>query len=142
MDNERQPTTDEIAGMDWWNSLTEPARAFWINRAGPSVANAWARRQQLVGAAILADAEPYGAANLVRRLLVVSSAAWEGDAPAKAELRRTGDLLDFAGGVIALLETQALAHDYQHNHPELTKGRDLAGHIGSYWEHIDSWAKL
>jgi hypothetical protein len=142
MDNERRPTADELAGIDWWNSLTEPARAFWIDSAGPSVAHAWARRQQLVNAAISADAEPYAAANFVRRLLVLSSAAWDGNELAMAELRHAGDMLAFAGGVIALVETQALAHDYLHNHPELGKGRDLAGHIGAYWEHIDSWAKL
>jgi hypothetical protein len=46
-DNPRQPTADERAGMEWWNSLTEPERIDALNRAGdgghiPSVADAWA----------------------------------------------------------------------------------------------------
>ena len=45
----RQPTADEIAGMQWWNSLTEVQRAEALELAGwksagtwtPSVADAW-----------------------------------------------------------------------------------------------------
>ena len=42
-DTERPPTTDEAAGMVWWNSQTELVREFWLrvaNSARP--ADAWA----------------------------------------------------------------------------------------------------
>lgn len=53
----RQPTTDEQAGMNWWNALSELAREYWLKKAGllsngsgvenmvvpsTSVADAWA----------------------------------------------------------------------------------------------------
>ena len=39
----RNPTADEIAGMQWWNSLTEAERADWLARADSAVpAEAWA----------------------------------------------------------------------------------------------------
>ena len=44
---QREPTADELAGMAWWNALTETERADALNRAGdgrhiPSAADAWA----------------------------------------------------------------------------------------------------
>ena len=40
---DRQPTTDEQAGMDWWNSLTETERAHWLAVSQTAVpAEAWA----------------------------------------------------------------------------------------------------
>lgn len=47
---DRQPTADERAGMQWWNQLTEAQRAAALKEAGwtprsadaPSVADAWA----------------------------------------------------------------------------------------------------
>ena len=33
-DAQRQPTSDEQAGMMWWNALTERARAEWLAHAG------------------------------------------------------------------------------------------------------------
>jgi hypothetical protein len=43
MINNSHPTTDEQAGMDWWNSLTETQRADWLCRAATAVpAQAWA----------------------------------------------------------------------------------------------------
>ena len=40
---ERQPTSDEVAGMKWWNSLTETQRAYWLREACSAVAaDAWA----------------------------------------------------------------------------------------------------
>ncbi|MER9304259.1 hypothetical protein [Mesorhizobium sp. M0496] len=39
----RDPTADEMAGMQWWNSLTEAERADWLVRAQSAVpAEAWA----------------------------------------------------------------------------------------------------
>jgi hypothetical protein len=46
----REPTVDEAAGMEWWNSLTEAERAKALEAAGwksggtqtPSAADAWA----------------------------------------------------------------------------------------------------
>lgn len=39
----RNPTADEIAGMQWWNSLTEAERANWLARADSAVpTEAWA----------------------------------------------------------------------------------------------------
>lgn len=39
----RNPTADEIAGMQWWNSLTEAVRSDWLARADSAVpAEAWA----------------------------------------------------------------------------------------------------
>jgi hypothetical protein len=46
----QQPTADEIAGMQWWNSMTEAERAKALEAAGwrsggtwtPSAADAWA----------------------------------------------------------------------------------------------------
>jgi hypothetical protein len=50
-----EPTPDEKAGIDWWNALTEPQRAWWLARASeamegavPSVADAW-RQYKLHG---------------------------------------------------------------------------------------------
>ncbi|MDP9017657.1 MAG: hypothetical protein M3N19_05000 [Candidatus Eremiobacteraeota bacterium] len=45
----QQPTADEIAGMQWWNSLTDNERAKALKDAGwkaggswtPSAADAW-----------------------------------------------------------------------------------------------------
>lgn len=47
MTEDRKPNADEIAGMAWWNNVTEPARAE-ILRATPNwtVAEAWARHQR------------------------------------------------------------------------------------------------
>jgi len=50
MEHKRQPTADEIAGIEWWNSLAEPERAKALEAAGwksgskwtPSAADAWA----------------------------------------------------------------------------------------------------
>jgi hypothetical protein len=43
------PTPDEVAGMAWWNGLSEPERADWLRAAGsarPADAwEAWKRRQ-------------------------------------------------------------------------------------------------
>ncbi|HEY0222764.1 MAG TPA: hypothetical protein VGC17_08260 [Lactovum miscens] len=48
-DTERKPTANELAGMAWWNGLTDAARSYWVQQAahagkGPnaSVADAWA----------------------------------------------------------------------------------------------------
>lgn len=56
-DNPRQPTADERAGMEWWNSLTEPERAEALKAAGwksggaytPSAADAWALHKKRTG---------------------------------------------------------------------------------------------
>ncbi len=39
---DREPTEDERAGIDWWNSLSEFARADWLRIAGSArPADAW-----------------------------------------------------------------------------------------------------
>lgn len=39
---ERNATIDEVEGMAWWNSLSEPIRAEWAAKAGTGVvADAW-----------------------------------------------------------------------------------------------------
>ena len=51
---DRQPTADELAGMQWWNSMTEAERAKMLEAAGwksgdtwtPSAADAWAAHKQ------------------------------------------------------------------------------------------------
>lgn len=56
MERHGPPTADEIAGMDWWNSLTEAARAQALKAAGwtsggswiPSAADAWASHKSSV----------------------------------------------------------------------------------------------
>jgi len=53
----RQPTDDEIAGMQWWNSMTEPERAKALESAGwksggtwtPSAADAWTEHKKRIG---------------------------------------------------------------------------------------------
>jgi len=77
----------------------------------------------------------------VLRLIELSRASWEGDTAAQAQLRLAGELLDFAGGARALCDAQGQAHDWLLAHRD-PAGRDLAGHIGSHWEHIPSWAGL
>lgn len=40
--DERAPTEDEQAGIEWWNALTEQERAEWLQKAGSAVvADAW-----------------------------------------------------------------------------------------------------
>jgi len=51
------PTADEIAGINWWNSMTEVQRAEALELAGwksggtwtPSAADAWAAHKQRFG---------------------------------------------------------------------------------------------
>ncbi|MGC2030609.1 MAG: hypothetical protein WA642_11355 [Steroidobacteraceae bacterium] len=51
------PTADEIAGMQWWNSMTEAERAQALEAAGwksggtwtPSAADAWATHKKRFG---------------------------------------------------------------------------------------------
>ena len=51
------PTADEIAGMQWWNSMTETERARALAAAGwksggawtPSAADAWAVHKRRAG---------------------------------------------------------------------------------------------
>jgi len=39
---EEPMTADEKAGIEWWNSLTHMARAYWLASAGTAVvADAW-----------------------------------------------------------------------------------------------------
>jgi hypothetical protein len=53
----QQPTADEIAGMQWWNSMTEADRAKALEDAGwksggtwtPSAADAWAVHKRRFG---------------------------------------------------------------------------------------------
>ena len=38
---------DAADGMEWWNALSEPVRAFWLNQAGSAApADAWERYKQ------------------------------------------------------------------------------------------------
>lgn len=45
------PTTDEIAGMVWWNNLKPDERASWLTTAGHacSVADTWAAYKRSQG---------------------------------------------------------------------------------------------
>ena len=53
----QEPTTDERAGMNWWNSLSELERAQALKAAGwrsggtrtPSAADAWAEHKKRMG---------------------------------------------------------------------------------------------
>jgi hypothetical protein len=53
----QQPTADEIAGMKWWNTMTEAERAKALEAAGwrsgstwtPSAADAWALHKKCLG---------------------------------------------------------------------------------------------
>jgi hypothetical protein len=39
----REPSADELAGVEWWNSLSEPRRADWLHLAETiKPAEAWA----------------------------------------------------------------------------------------------------
>lgn len=41
--DEREPTPDELAGMAWWNALTESERRMWLRAANTATpADAWA----------------------------------------------------------------------------------------------------
>jgi hypothetical protein len=45
-DPDRRPTADDLAGMAWWNALSEAKRLFWLQvaggaAAGASAAQAW-----------------------------------------------------------------------------------------------------
>jgi len=59
----REPTADERAGMDWWNSLSEPRRAAWLYMAqSAKPSDVWAefkRRAQIEPSDDRA-VEPYG----------------------------------------------------------------------------------
>ena len=40
---EREPTADELAGIEWWSSMSEPRRADWLQLADSArPADAWA----------------------------------------------------------------------------------------------------
>lgn len=55
--DDRKPTADELAGMQWWNSMTEAERARALEVAGwtsggtwtPSAADAWTVHKQRLG---------------------------------------------------------------------------------------------
>jgi hypothetical protein len=43
METEREPSADERAGMNWWNSLPESERATWLAKAqSAKPSDAWA----------------------------------------------------------------------------------------------------
>lgn len=53
----RIATADDLAGMSWFNSLTDERRAYWLDQAGSSVAaHAWARFKSVRDA--VREAEP------------------------------------------------------------------------------------
>jgi len=38
----REPTADELAGIEWWNSISEPRQADWLQMAESArPADAW-----------------------------------------------------------------------------------------------------
>lgn len=48
---QREPTSNEAAGIAWWNALTETERAKWLAQAGSAVpADAWAAYKRHPGA--------------------------------------------------------------------------------------------
>jgi hypothetical protein len=51
METEREPTANERAGMDWWNSLSESERATWLTKANSAKpSDAWAAYDRAQGA--------------------------------------------------------------------------------------------
>lgn len=120
----REPTPSERAGMAWWNAMTEPQRRAWLERADTAQpAEAWAVYQ------------------LTTKALDLAGLAWSGDGDAAARLRLLGESLAFAGGAGAMTRLQGIVHDHalETRH---AAGRDLAGLMGSHWEHIPAWAAL
>lgn len=75
----------------------------------------------------------------VPQLLQLASAAMSGDATANAQLQLAGELLEFAGGSVALVNVLGLAHEYERGHPEFARGQNLTGTIGSSWKDLRSW---
>jgi hypothetical protein len=60
---DRKPTADELAGIQWWNSMTEAERAKALEAAGwksggtwtPSAADAWALHKKRLGLKEITD---------------------------------------------------------------------------------------
>jgi hypothetical protein len=49
MDDEREPSADERAGMEWWNSLPERERALWLGKAqSAKPVDAWAAYKRVM----------------------------------------------------------------------------------------------
>lgn len=60
---DREATADERTGIDWWNSRSEQARAYWLKKANSAVpAEAWAAYQ----AEPAVRAKPYRALDGIR----------------------------------------------------------------------------
>lgn len=56
MNLSREPTADELAGLEWWHSLSEPRRSDWLQLADSTrPAEAWAeyKRRRMRGYARL-----------------------------------------------------------------------------------------
>jgi hypothetical protein len=74
---EREPTTYERSGIDWWNGLSELDRKFWMMKAGDTgvVADAWAAYQRglkpmadIEIKAFMTDEEAWALAQLLKRI--------------------------------------------------------------------------
>lgn len=61
MNPSREPSADELAGVEWWNSLSEPRRVDWLQLAETiRPADAWAEFKRRTGEGNLDSPTPAG----------------------------------------------------------------------------------
>lgn len=72
-------------------------------------------------------------------LMELADRGIRGDRQAAKTVVAIGQLLDAGGGAQAMCAVQGAAHDLE---IEAGNGHGRAGHIGSLWENIPTWAKL
>ncbi|WP_412477858.1 hypothetical protein [Azonexus sp. IMCC34839] len=75
----------------------------------------------------------------LEKLLRLVDAALAGDQLSADALRLVGEALLIGGGIEAMRELQGQLHDYAVEH---YCAGNRGSSIGSYWEHLDEWAKL
>lgn len=75
----------------------------------------------------------------LEKLLRLVDAALAGDQLSADALRLVGEALLIGGGIEAMRELQGQLHDYAVEHYH---AGSRGSSIGSYWEHLDEWAKL
>lgn len=93
-DERTEPTTDELAGLAWWNDMPDAQRAHWAKRAGTGVAaDAWAlfkAGQYRIGNAELREAVANAAPSAKHLALMTAIRQVEGFQ--KAKLVRVEDI--------------------------------------------------
>ena len=75
----------------------------------------------------------------LEKLLLLVDAALAGDQRSADALRLVGEALLLGGGIEAMRALQGQLHDYAVEH---YRAGNRGSSIGSYWEHLDEWAKL